>query len=206
MSINHRAEAEKYLANAARHLTEVPGDMRIAEVAAWIGQGHAVLAANTANEDLRKANDELTVQLHAMRRWVSGHIAHALVSGNPDRWKAARDLAQGLDSAAVNVDDLVDEHLADDGHDTKVAWNTPYQPGPDDPWAPKPRLDVPEPVRRVVAGHLAEALIDGENDEVRKWARGMAYELKREGLDLTDAIKKRINALTLGPDPSEPPF
>jgi hypothetical protein len=45
MIINHRAEAERHLANAARHLTENVKDMRIAEVSAWIGQGYATLAA-----------------------------------------------------------------------------------------------------------------------------------------------------------------
>ncbi len=44
MAINYRAEAEKHLATAARHLIEFPADMRIAEVAAWIGQGYATLA------------------------------------------------------------------------------------------------------------------------------------------------------------------
>jgi hypothetical protein len=41
---DYRAEAEKHLANAAYHLTEHPGDMRIAEVAAAIGNGYATLA------------------------------------------------------------------------------------------------------------------------------------------------------------------
>lgn len=38
-------EAERHLANAARHLTEDPRDMRIAEVSAAIGNGYAMLAA-----------------------------------------------------------------------------------------------------------------------------------------------------------------
>ncbi|WP_329217439.1 hypothetical protein [Streptomyces microflavus] len=46
MAVNHRAEAEKHLGNAARHLTEDPRDMRIAEVAAAIGQGYAALASS----------------------------------------------------------------------------------------------------------------------------------------------------------------
>lgn len=41
----HYAKAQHYLAEAERHLTEDPGDMRIAEVAAWIAHGHALLAA-----------------------------------------------------------------------------------------------------------------------------------------------------------------
>jgi transposase len=41
---DYRAAAERYLETAARHLTELPGDMRIAEMAARIGQGYATLA------------------------------------------------------------------------------------------------------------------------------------------------------------------
>lgn len=67
----------------------------------------------------------------------------------------------------------------------------------------------------VIAGHIAEALIDGENDEVRKWARSVADELKRIGLDLRGRIEQRAEDLCGGKpfsyDPSlgysdEPPF
>lgn len=51
MSTDHRTEAEKHLANAARHLAEHPGDMRIAEVAAAIGQGYAILALLNDHQD-----------------------------------------------------------------------------------------------------------------------------------------------------------
>ena len=207
MSVNHRKEAEKHLANAARHLTEVPGDMRIAEVAAWIGQGHAALAANTANDDLRDTNRQLRTDLHAMRRWVSGHIAHALVSGNPERWQAARELAQGLDSADVNIDNLIEQHLADDGHNPKTAFNTPYPAGSDrDPWAPDPNIEALIAVRRVVAGHLAEMFLDSRTEEVHQWARGIAQELKHAGVDIDDDIVARLRTLTLGRAPSDPPF
>ncbi|MBT2429395.1 hypothetical protein J7F02_28215 [Streptomyces sp. ISL-112] len=61
MTVNHRAEAERHLDTAARHLTEHPGDMRIAEVAAAIGQGHATLAA---------AQDPIREQLATLlERW-----------------------------------------------------------------------------------------------------------------------------------------
>jgi hypothetical protein len=206
MSIDHRAEAEKHLALAARHLTEVPADMRIAEVAAVIGQGHAALAANTTNDDLRDTNRQLQTDLHAMRSWVSGHIAHALVSTDRARRQAARDLAKGLDSADVNIDNLIDEHLADDGYD-KTAWSEPGSTAPArDPWAPAPDItaDIPEPVRLVIADRLARALLDeGSGQSV---ARTIAFALKNEGADLTGAIEKRITELTLGRDPSDPPF
>lgn len=213
MTINHRAEAEKHLGNAARHLTEHPGDMRIAEVAAAIGQGHAALARDeeraATTADLREALHSLRRRFNDTRSLVAAHIAKGLASRDKHRWQAARDLAQALDEAHNNVDDLVDASLSDDGHDTKTPWT---HPAPvirnDDPWAPAPDItaDIPEPVRRVIAGHLAEMLLDSAAGDVHKWARGIAFELKNAGADLTEAIKVRITDLTLGRDPSEPPF
>jgi hypothetical protein len=40
----HYAKAEELLANADRHITEEPSDMRIAEVSAAAAQVHATLA------------------------------------------------------------------------------------------------------------------------------------------------------------------
>ena len=207
MSINHRAEAEKHLGNAARHLTEDVRDMRIAEVSAWIGQGHAALAANTVNDDLRVTNNELRTRLHSTRRWVAGHISHALVCSDPIRRLKALDLAKGLDSADANIDDLVDEHLRDSGYDPKAIWKGPYSVAPaDDPWSAKAdaTAEIPEHVRRVLADLLACALLtDGDGQNI---ARSITFALKNEGADLTGDIEKRITELTLGRDPSEPPF
>ncbi|MCW7941619.1 hypothetical protein AAW14_06105 [Streptomyces hygroscopicus] len=209
MSIDHRAEAEKHLATADRHLTENKQDMRIAEVSAWIGQGHAALAANTVNEDLREANEELRTRLHSTRRWVAGHIAHALVCSDRVRRREAIDLAKGLDSADANIDDLVDEHLSDDGYDPKAIWKGPYIAAPAaDAWAAKPDTtgEVPDIFRQIIVARLAEMLLAPGSDEVRQWARNITFELKSEGVDLTGDIEKRITDLALGPDPSEPPF
>ncbi|MFJ1647933.1 hypothetical protein [Streptomyces sp. NPDC088258] len=139
MTVNHRAEAEKHLAMAARHLTEVPADMRIAEVSAVIGQGYAALALNDQ---------------------PSG-----------DGWAP---------TPATQSDE---------------PW--------DDPWATAPDIatDIPEPVRRILAEHLAEMLLDPTATDVQKWARDITFELKREGIDLTPDIEKRITDLTLGTDP-----
>ena len=223
MTINHRAEAEKHLDTAARHLTEHPGDMRIAEVAAAIGQVHATLARDeeraATTADLRDANTLLRRREYATREAVSTHIAKALASREPDRWKAGIDLAKALDEADCNLDQLIDNQLEEDGWDPRSAYKTPASGGgwiayaaeknaERDPWAPAPDItaSIPEPVRRVIAGHLAEALLDGRDSDVQKWARGIAYELKNIGADLTDEIKQQITDMTLGGDPTDPPF
>lgn len=213
MSINHRAEAEKHLATAARHLTEVPADMRIAEVSAWIGQGHAALARDeeqaATTADLREALHSLRRRLDNTRSLVSVHIAEGLASREKGRWKAAIGLSKALDEAHCNIDDLVDARLADDGWDPRSAYKAPASLVPtDNPWAVRPDItaDIPEPVRRVIAGHLAEMLLDGDSESAQKWARGIAYELKNIGADLTDAIKQQITDMTLGGDPTDPPF
>lgn len=211
MTINHRAEAEKHLANAAHHLTEHPGDMRIAEVAAWIGQGHAALvrdeehAATTA--DLRDALTLLRRREYAMRELVSTHIAKALASRERDRWKAGLDLAKALDEADCNMDGLIDNWLSDDGWDPRSAWKTPASAvRRDDPWAATPDItaEVPEPVRRVLADYLAAALLS--KGDAQGVAQTITFALKNAGADLTGAIEQRITELTLGRDPSEPPF
>lgn len=52
--------------------------------------------------------------------------------------------------------------------------------------------------RAVVAGHIAEALIDGDNAAIKRWARSIADELKRIGLDLEGAIESRAEDLNGG--------
>jgi hypothetical protein len=211
MSINHRAEAEKHLANAARHLTEVPADMRIAEVSAWIGQGHAALVRNeeqaVRTADLREALYSLRCRLNDTRTLVAAHIADGLASREKDRWQAAIDLSKALDEAHCNVDDLVDDRLEEAGWDPRSAYQAPASAVRQaDPWAPTPDVtaEVPEPVRLVLADRLARALLgDGSGQSV---ARTIAFALKNEGADLTGDIEKRITELTLGPDPSDPPF
>lgn len=47
----------------------------------------------------------------------------------------------------------------------------------------------------VIAGHVAEALIDGESDEVRKWAHSVIDELRRVGLDLAGHVERRAEDL-----------
>jgi hypothetical protein len=211
VSVNHRSEAEKHLDTAARHLTEAPADMRIAEVAAWIGQGHAALArdeeqaARTA--DMRDALRLLRGREYDVRKVVSTHIAKALASREPNRWKAARELAQALDLADSNMDDAIDARLSEDGWDPRSAWKAVASAvRSDDPWAAKPDItaQVPEPVRRVLSEYLAAGLLS--KGDAQGVAQTITFALKHVGADLTGDIEKRITELTLGRDPSDPPF
>ncbi|MBQ1118548.1 hypothetical protein [Streptomyces sp. C3-3] len=221
MTVNHRAEAEKHLDTAARHLTEVPADMRIAEVAAALGQGHAALARSEETAataaDMNEALLSLRRRFNDTRTLVSKHVAEALASREKDRWSAAKDLTRALDEAHCNVDDLVDAHLADDGWDPRAAYKTPageggwigYAAEKDavrDPWAPTPDLatQIPEPVRRVLAEYLAAALLS--KGDARGVGQTITFALKHAGADLTPDIEKQITTLTLGADPSDPPF
>jgi len=113
MAVNHRAEAEKHLGNAARHLTEHPGDMRIAEVAAAIGQGYATLAA---------AQDPVREQLATLlERWEEVADSYRpRESGHPDleeryrnyryvQLRAIRNLRQVLDTGTMPCELATDE-------------------------------------------------------------------------------------------------
>jgi hypothetical protein len=224
MSTDHLAEAEKHLANAAYHLTEDPGDMRIAEVAAWIGQGHANLVRNeeqaATTADLRDAITLLRRREHATREAVSQHIAQALASREPGRWKAGVDLTKALDEADCNMDSLIDARLADDGWDPRSAYKTPAGSGgwigyadvragaaPErDPRAATPDItaDVPVPVRRVLVEYLAAALLS--KGDAQGVGQTITFALKHAGADLTGDIEKQISDITLGRDPSDPPF
>jgi hypothetical protein len=191
--------------------------MRIAEVAAAIGQVHATLARDeeqaATTADLRDALTLLRRREYAVREAVATHIAKALASREPDRWKAGIDLARDLDEAGANMEQLIDARLSDDGWDPRGAWKTPASApasaAPDyDPWAPAPDItaDIPEAVRRVIAEHLAHMLLNGDSEVVQLWARNFAFALKNEGADITGDIEQRIRDLTLGRDPSDPPF
>ncbi len=231
MQINHRAEAEKHLAAAAHHNNENPPDMRIAEVSALIGQGYAALARNddqaATHADMRDALALLRRREYAVRQLVSMHIAKALASREPDRWKAAHELAKALDEADANMDESIDARLTDDGWDPRSAWKTPaaFTAPADDPWAAAPGPVVPgQPYSQtvekalrdlsaagyvtpadtliaanaVIAGRVAEALTDGKNNGVRLWAMGITDELRRSGLDLRGAIERRAEDLKPG--------
>jgi hypothetical protein len=50
----------------------------------------------------------------------------------------------------------------------------------------------------VIAGHVAEALVEGEDNAVRMWARSVVDELRRVGLDLAGHVERRVEDLNGG--------
>jgi hypothetical protein len=213
VSIDHRAVALKQIAES--HDILRPNDEGHCEADRLLAEAqvHATLARDedhvATTRDLKDVIALLRRRERAMRDLVSQHIAKALASREADRWKAALDLTKALDEAECNMDDLVDARLSDDGWDPRSAYKAPASLVPaDDPWAATPDItsEIPEPVRRVIAGHLAEMLLGNQSEDVHQWARGVAFELKRVGADITPDIEKRIRELTLGRDPSDPPF
>ncbi|MFE3429882.1 hypothetical protein [Streptomyces sp. NPDC059171] len=143
-----------------------------------------------------------TAQLEVIRGAVARHIANGLVSTIHIRAKAARDLATELDANGANVDDLVEQHLINDGYSTAEA---AADPGP---WAPKPSITeyIPKPVRDVLADRLAHMLLGPAGGALQGEARELTFALKAEGFDLSEPIKQHITDLTLGPDPADVPF
>lgn len=234
-TIDHRAEAISLLAAAREDKnTTYEGHNPEADRLIAEAQVHATLArdeeqaARTA--DMRDALRLLRGREYDVRQAVSTHIAKALASRDPNRWKAGRELAQALDMADCNLDDAIDARLSDDGWDPRSAWKTPasatptYAPADDpwahrhdathgstarqrDPWGPAPDITdaIPENVRRIIAEQLADMFLT-RDDAATTWARNLAYALKNEGVNLTGDIEKRITELTLGRDPSDPPF
>jgi hypothetical protein len=208
MSTDHRAEAERRLLMAWEEDSTPERNAHLVAEA----QVHATLArdeeqaARTA--DLRDALRLLRGREYDVRKLVSVHIAKALASREPNRWKAGRELAQALDMADCNMDDAIDARLAEDGWDPRSAWKAVASAvRSDDPWAATPDItaDIPERVRRVLADRLARALLT-EGGDGQSVARTLTFALKNEGADLTGDIEKRITELTLGADPSDPPF
>ena len=212
MSVDHRAEALRLLAVAhGDKNTTVEGHNPEADRTLTEALVHANLArdeeqgARTA--DMRDALRLLRGREHDVRKVASSHIAKALASREPNRWKAGRELAQALDMADCNMDDAIDARLSDDGWDPRSAWKAVASAvRSDDPWAATPDItaEVPEPVRRVLADYLAAALLS--KGDARGVGQTITFALKAAGADLTGDIEKRISELTLGPDPSDPPF
>lgn len=215
MTINHRAEAERHLSKASFMTGDGPNATPVnpaaADVHLRMAQVHATLArdeeqaARTA--DMRDALRLLRGREYDIRKLVSTHIAKALASREPNRWKAGLELAKALDMADCNMDEAIDARLSEDGWDPRSAYKTPGSAVPaGDPWATKPDItaDVPEPVRRVLTEYLAAALLS--KGDAQGVGQTITFALKHAGADITPDIEKRITEITLGRDPEEPPF
>ncbi|QQM45117.1 hypothetical protein [Streptomyces liliifuscus] len=207
MSINHRAEAERRLLMAWEEDSTPERNAHLVAEA----QVHATLARDeeqaARTSDMRDALRLLRGREYDVRKLVSTHIAKALASREPNRWKAGRELAQALDMADCNMDEAIDARLSDDGWDPRSAYNSPASLVPsDDPWSAKPDItaEVPEPVRRVLGEYLAAALLS--KGDAQGVAQTITFALKHVGADLTGDIEKRISDIALGRDPSDPPF
>ena len=129
--------------------------------------------------------------------------------------------------AAATAAQLADRYVGDGEHisDWRKAIGDMGTAPADDPWAAKPKPCIPgrpysPPVETalrnlslaghvtpadtlaavipVIAGHVAEALVDGESAEIRRWARSITDELRRVGLDLAGHVESRAEDLNGG--------
>jgi len=212
VSIDHRTEALRLITVAHEdknttfegHNPEADRTLAEALVYATLARDEEQ-AVRTA--DMRDALRLLRGREYDVRKLVSAHIAKALASREPNRWKAGLELAKALDMADCNMDDAIDARLSDDGWDPRSAYKAPSTLVPSgDPWAAKPDItaDVPEPVRRVLVEYLADALLS--KGDAQGMGQAITFALKRAGADLTSDIEKQISNITLGRDPSDPPF
>lgn len=126
--------------------------------------------------------------------------------------------------AAATAAQLADRYVGDGEHisEWRKAIGGTGKTQADDPWTARPKPYIPgQPYSKevetalqnlnlaghvtpadtlaaaipVIAGHAAEALIDGENDAVRRWARSVIDELRRVGLDLAGHVERRAEDL-----------
>lgn len=125
---------------------------------------------------------------------------------------------------AVAVDRLADRYVGDGPHINEwrntVSWLAPVEVVDGDAPVPSPLIagrpysptvetalrnlnlaghvtpaDTLAAVIPVIAGHVAEALVDGETDEARRLARSITDELRRVGLDLAGHVERRAEDL-----------
>lgn len=134
----------------------------------------------------------------------------------------------GAAQAAAAADQLADRYVGDGPHINEwrnaVSWLAPAEIADDDraagtephisghPYSPPVEnalrnlnlaghvtpADTLAAAIPVIAGHVAEALVDGENDTVRTWARSVIDELRRVGLDLAGHVERRAENLNGG--------
>lgn len=148
----------------------------------------------------------------------------------------------GAAQAAAAADQLADRYVGDGDHINEwrnaVSWLAPAEIADDDASGPripgKPYSPTVETALRnlnlaghvtpadtlaaaipVIAGHAAEAIVEGKTTHVRNWARSLIDELRRVGLDLAGHVERRVEDLNGGkpfsydhglPYSDEPPF
>lgn len=175
-----------------------------------------------------RRGQELLVIAEAKRRLRDGDLQDDAEShAHADAYLAEAQAHFAAAKLALDVDKLADRYVGDGDHIAawRTAAGARPTASAEDPWAAAPRPYIPGhsyslPVetalrnlnaagyvtpadtlvsaRAVIAGHIAEALVDGQNDEVRKWARSIADELLRVGFDLRGAIEHRAEDLNGG--------
>lgn len=214
MDMNHREKALNLLDRtdvslaAAFEKTLPIADQQHAAVLTGIlttrAMVHATLARNdetaASAADLQDANTLLRRRHQAMRELVASYLVAAITSDRVERSRPAHLLVHDLHEADASVDDLLNEQLP------VAEWASPASAG--DFWRRKPDVTagIPEPVRQVIAGLLAQMLLVPDNDGVVEWARRMAFALEAEGAELVEEIKTRIAFMTLGDAPDGIPF
>lgn len=133
----------------------------------------------------------------------------------------------GAAQAAAEAGQLADRYVGDGTHisDWRNAIGDTGKAPTDDPWTASPGPAIPghpysPPVETalrnlnlaghvtpahtlsavipVIAGHVAEALVDGDDNAVRMWARSVIDELRRVGLDLAGHVERRVEDLNGG--------
>lgn len=114
MSTNYAAEAAKLLQNAARHITEHPQDMRIAEVSALVGNGFASLAHLPEQHVIAQERLEKVLSV------VVSRVIRMATSYEDAAQRHAQEFMRELDEAGVPIDQLVDERSAETGHGPRV--------------------------------------------------------------------------------------
>lgn len=130
----------------------------------------------------------------------------------------------GAAQAAAEAGQLADRYVGDGTHisDWRNAIGDTGKKPTEDPWAASPGPYIPgqpysPPVETalrnlnlaghvtpadtlaavipVIAGHAAEALVEGDDNAVRMWARSVIDELRRIGLDLAGHVERRVEDL-----------
>lgn len=117
-----------------------------------------------------------------------------------------RDLRHVLDTGRMPCSLMTDEERQrgdcglnhGDGHDNR-GWA-------DETTTRVEGAGIPEAVRRVIAGHVAEALLESRSDEVRTWTRSLTHELRRAGIDLREQITARFTEIAVGRLAEDHPF